>query len=315
MAVETIRLTELFEQARAAQTQDPPRKLAPDRHPNRDFFVADILEWALKDDRHSMEHPFFSLSKKPDHRVRHYEHNGIHVVAKPGADGMPTIWYKDILIYAVSQLVEALNQGRPVSRTIRLKAYDLLISTNRGTGGRAYDLLAAAFERLKGAVIQTDIRTNGFRQREGFNIIDHWKIIERSPATGLMAAIEMTLSEWLYNATVGREVLTLNRDYFRLDGGLERRLYEIARKHCGRQPKWTVSIDLLHKKSGSQATLKKFRELLKRAAGNDALPDYRIRYNHESDHAMFYTKDSAALARQIASLGTLGTDSGGTSEL
>jgi plasmid replication initiation protein len=315
MAVETIRLTELFEQARAAQTQDPPRKLAPDRHPNRDFFVADILEWALKDDRHSMEHPFFSLSKKPDHRVRHYEHNGIHVVAKPGADGMPTIWYKDILIYAVSQLVEALNQGRPVSRTIRLKAYDLLISTNRGTGGRAYDLLAAAFERLKGAVIQTDIRTNGFRQREGFNIIDHWKIIERSPATGLMAAIEMTLSEWLYNATIGREVLTLNRDYFRLDGGLERRLYEIARKHWGRQPKWTVSIDLLHKKSGSQATLKKFRELLKRAAGNDALPDYRIRYNHESDHAMFYTKDSAALARQIASLGTLGTDSGGTSEL
>ena len=315
MAVETIRLTELFEQARAAQAQDPSRKLAPDRHPNRDFFVADILEWALKDDRHSMEHPFFSLSKKPDHRVRHYEHNGIHVVAKPGADGMPTIWYKDILIYAVSQLVEALNQGRPVSRTIRLKAYDLLISTNRGTGGRAYDLLAAAFERLKGAVIQTDIRTNGFRQREGFNIIDHWKIIERSPATGLMAAIEMTLSEWLYNATIGREVLTLNRDYFRLDGGLERRLYEIARKHCGRQPKWTVSIDLLHKKSGSQATLKKFRELLKRAAGNDALPDYRIRYNHESDHAMFYTKDSAALARQIASLGTLGTDSGGTSEL
>jgi len=315
MAVETIRLTELFEQARAAQTQDPPRKLAPDRHPNRDFFVADILEWALKDDRHSMEHPFFSLSKKPDHRVRHYEHNGIHVVAKPGADGMPTIWYKDILIYAVSQLVEALNQGRPVSRTIRLKAYDLLISTNRGTGGRAYDLLAAAFERLKGAVIQTDIRTNGFRQREGFNILDHWKIIERNPATGRMAAIEMTLSEWLYNATVGREVLTLNRDYFRLDGGLERRLYEIARKHWGRQPKWTVSIDLLHKKSGSQATLKKFRELLKRAAGNDALPDYRIRYNHESDHAMFYTKDSAALARQIASLGTLGTDSGGTSEL
>jgi plasmid replication initiation protein len=315
MAVETIRLTELFEQARAAQAQDPSRKLAPDRHPNRDFFVADILEWALKDDRHSMEHPFFSLSKKPDHRVRHYEHNGIHVVAKPGADGMPTIWDKDILIYAVSQLVEAINQGRPVSRTIRLKAYDLLISTNRGTGGRAYDLLAAAFERLKGAVIQTDIRTNGFRQREGFNILDHWKIIERNPATGRMAAIEMTLSEWLYNATVGREVLTLNRDYFRLDGGLERRLYEIARKHCGRQPKWTVSIDLLHKKSGSQATLKKFRELLKRAAGNNALPDYRIRYNQESDHAMFYTKDSAALARQVASIGTLGTDSGSASEL
>lgn len=35
-------------------------RLLPDRHPVRDFFIADILDWALKDDRHSMEHPFFS---------------------------------------------------------------------------------------------------------------------------------------------------------------------------------------------------------------------------------------------------------------
>ncbi|HJU10857.1 MAG TPA: replication initiator protein A [Candidatus Binataceae bacterium] len=90
-------LSELFEQARTAQI-DPSRKLAPDRHPNRDFFVADILDWALKDDRHSMEHPMFSLSKKPDHRIRHYERNGFHVTVKLGADGMATIWDKDILI-------------------------------------------------------------------------------------------------------------------------------------------------------------------------------------------------------------------------
>src|SRR6266851_2528555 len=272
----------------------------PDRHPNRDFFVADILDWALKDDRHSMEHPMFSLSKKPDHRVRHYERNGFHVTVKPGADGMATIWDKDILIYAISQLVEALNQSRPISRTVRLTAYDLLVVTNRGTGGRAYDLLAAAFERLKGTVIQTDIRTHGLRQREGLNIIDHWKIIERNPANSRMVSIELALSEWLYNAAVGREVLTLNREYFRLDGGLERRLYEVARKHCGHQARWVVGLDLLHKKSGSQAPLKKFRELLKRAAANDALPDYRIRYDQEADRVLFYTKDGAALAQHIA---------------
>jgi len=293
--VEPVRLSELFEQARAAQAQRPPQKLASDRHPNRDFFVADILHWALKDDRHSMEHPMFSLSKKPDHRVRRYEHNGVHITVKPGADGMATIWDKDILIYAISQLVEALNQGRPISRIVRLTAYDLLVITNRGTGGRAYDLLAAAFERLKGTVIQTDIRTNGLRQREGFNIIDHWKIIERNPANSRMVAIELTLSEWLYNAATGREVLTLNRDYFRLDGGLERRLYELARKHCGHQTKWTVSVDLLHKKSGSQASLKKFRELLKRAAASDALPDYGIRYNAETDQVYFYSKNTSVL--------------------
>ncbi len=63
-----------------------------------------------------------------------------------------------------------------------------------------------------------------------------------------MVAIKMTLSEWLYNAVAAREVLTLNRDYFRLDGGLERRLYELARKHCGQQTKWAVRMELLHKK-------------------------------------------------------------------
>src|SRR6516164_6905462 len=247
-------LSELFEQARAAQAQDPPQKLAPERHPNRDFFVADILEWALKGDRVSMEHPFFSLSKKPDTRIRRYEHNGNSITVEPGPHGMPTIWDKDILIYAVSQLVEASNQGRPINRTIRLTAHDLLVVTNRSTGGRAYDLLAAAFDRLKGTVIKTDIRTGGVRQRQGFNIIDRWKIIERNPANSRMVAIELTLSEWLYNAVIGREVLTLSRDYFRLDGGLERRLYELARKHCGHQKTWIVGLDLLHKKSGSSAS-------------------------------------------------------------
>ena len=101
MVVEPVKLSELVEQFKTAQSQNSPRKLAPHRHPTRDFFVADILDWALKGDRASMEHPFFSLSKTPDRKVRHYEHNGRHVTVKPGADGMATIWDKDILIFCI----------------------------------------------------------------------------------------------------------------------------------------------------------------------------------------------------------------------
>src|SRR6516225_10455860 len=126
MVAET--LTELFERARVAQAEDPPRKLAPDRHPNRDFFVADILDWALKDDRASMEHPFFSLAKTPDLKERHYERNGNRITITPSIKGLATIWDKDILIYAVSQLVAAMNAGRQdLSPVIRLTAYDLLV--------------------------------------------------------------------------------------------------------------------------------------------------------------------------------------------
>src|ERR1700682_6448391 len=69
----------------------PKARLLPVRHPNRDCFVADILDWALKDDRHSMEHPMFSLSKKPDRRIRHYEHNGNSLTIAPGAYGLATV--------------------------------------------------------------------------------------------------------------------------------------------------------------------------------------------------------------------------------
>ena len=281
------KLTELFEQARTAQTQDLSRKLAPDRHPNRDFFVADILDWALKDDRASMEHPFFSLSKNPDIRIRRYEHNGNSITIIPSALGIATIWDKDILIYAISQLVEGMNQGRRVSRTVRLKAYDLLVATNRHTSGHNYELLVEAFRRLAGTRIETDIRTDGQRERRGFGLIEEWHIVEKSPADDRMVAIELTLSEWLYRAVTAREVLTLSREYFRLDGGLERRLYELARKHCGQQANWIVGLDLLHKKSGSSAVLWKFRQLMKQVAADNRLPEYALTYKAETDQVMF----------------------------
>jgi len=271
-------------------------RLLPDRHRVGDFFIADITDSVLKGDRHSMEHPMFSLSKKPDHTVRHYEHNGIHVTVKPGADGVATIWDKDVLLYCISKLVAALNEGRQdVSRVVRLTAYDLLVTTNRTTGGRSYEELRASFERLRGTSIVTDITTNGIRQRRGFGLIDNWEIVEKA-ANGRMLAVEITLNQWLYNAIVAREVLTLNRNYFRLSGGLERRLYELARKHYGQQLKWVVSLTLLQKKSGSMGPLKRFREMVKKIVASDLLPDYRAKYDNDVDQVIFYTKDAKKLA-------------------
>jgi plasmid replication initiation protein len=289
-------LSELFEKEKqAARVEDSPRKLAPDRHPVRDFFIADILDWALKGDRASLEHPFFSLSKTLDKKTRRYEHNGIKIIITASAEyGRATIWDRDILIYAVSQLVEAINQARPVSRTVRVKAYDLLVATNRHTGGHNYELLVDSFRRLKGTQIETDLLTGGHRERRGFGLLEAWRIVECSPTDRRMVAVELTLSEWLYRAVCAREVLTLNREYFRLNGGLERRLYELARKHCGRQSSWCVALALLHKKSGSSAQLWKFRELIKKTASNNALPEYRLQYDIDPDQVTFtYPKPSA----------------------
>jgi plasmid replication initiation protein len=93
--------------------------------------------------------------------------------------------------------------------------------------------------------------------------------------------------------------LTLNRDYFRLDGGLERHLYQLARKHCGHQAQWRIALDLLHKKTGSRAPLKKFRQMFKRLTAKNALPDYRTIYDQDADPGAVCSKDSLNTLRDI----------------
>ena len=55
----------------------------------------------------------------------------------------------------------------------------------------------------------------------------------------------------------------MNRDYFRLCKPLERRTYELARKHCGHQSSWRVSVATWHHKSGSAAPVRVFRAALR----------------------------------------------------
>ena len=93
-----------------------------------------------------------------------------------------------------------------------------------------------------------------------------------------MVAIEIKLSDWLYRAVLSHEVLTIDRDYFRLDGALERRVYELCRKHCGNQATWAIGLELLHKKSGSRSPLRNFRIAIRKLAEANNLPEYRLKF-------------------------------------
>lgn len=265
----------------------------PDRHPQTDFFVADVLDAVPKDDMASMEHPIYSLSTKPDTRIMRYEHGGNTIEITPSAKGLATIHDKDILIYCVSQLVAKMNKNEPISRTIRLKAYDLLVATNRETSGDGYARLKESFDRLKGTVITTDITTGGQRVQSGFGLIDSWEIKD-SGTSKRMTEVEVVLSKWAYNAVLGKEVLTLPRDYFRLRKPLERRIYELARKHCGQQNQWIISFDTLRKKCGSSSNEREFRRMVgKICEENDQhnhIPDYVLKI--EGDNVRFLNRDT-----------------------
>ena len=83
----------------------------------QDFFVCDFFAAVPKHDLASMEHPIFSLSTRPDRRVVSYDHNGATLTVTPSVKGRATIFDADILIFCISQLMAALNQGRAVSRS------------------------------------------------------------------------------------------------------------------------------------------------------------------------------------------------------
>lgn len=248
----------------------------------------------------SMEHPLFAL-KAGDMRVRVYGRNGATVTVKPGHDGCATIHDKDVWIYCISQLVEAMNRGHEdVGRVMHFTAYDFLVSTNRRTDGDAYKRMKDALDRLRGTSINTNIETDGFREARGFGLVDSWRVVEEK--TRRMVAVEVTLPEWLWRSVKAKHVLTLSRDYFRLRKPLDRRIYELARKHCGAQPKWRVSLAVLHEKSGSTAPLRNFRIDVRKLAESNKLPEYRVVFDAESDAVTFYARAEKGRGAQIADL-------------
>ena len=210
-----------------------------------------------------MEHPIFAL-KNGDTRNRFYEHNGNTVTIMPSSFGCATIYDKDVWIYCISALINAQNNNEPINRVVRFTAYDFLVSTNRNTSGRYYQLLREALFRLAG----TRIITNG-----------------------PIIAIEVTLPDWLFRSIEAKQVKTISADYFRLRKPLDRRIYELCAKHCGKQKEWHISLEILHRKSGSVATLRRFRQAIKELVASNDLPDYRLTYDDKKDMLKVRNRD------------------------
>jgi plasmid replication initiation protein len=140
-----------------------------------DLFVASFADIPIRDQRDTMERPFFSLSKKPRLAPIQYQVGPvwIEVSANPQF-GMATIWDADILIWAATQVREALDRNLDASRTISFQPYNLLKSIRRTTGGSDYVRLRAALERLTHTAVRTNIRSEGKRKFSSFHWLESW---------------------------------------------------------------------------------------------------------------------------------------------
>jgi plasmid replication initiation protein len=128
---------------------------------------------------------------------------------------------------------------------------------------------------MAGTVIKTTVDTGDEATVEGFALISSYKYNSKgSMHADRLRYLEVTLCEWLYRAIEAAEVLPISRDYFRLRRPLDRRLYDLARKHCGAKERWRISIDKRQKKSGSKQERKSFVRHLRETIEADHLPDY-----------------------------------------
>ncbi|MFC0813555.1 replication initiator protein A [Paracoccus panacisoli] len=281
-------------------TPNPLDMLLPDRHPQPDFFICDVADAVLKDLMPTMEHPFYALSKKPETTIRRYAHHGHWLEVIPSVKGQATIYDKDILIYAVSQIMHKVNQGERVDRRLRFSPRELLIFVNRGTGGKDYEAFVEALERLMGTVIKTNITTHsdgspvplGEEEDIGlFHLIESAHVRRKNGAQdGRILWAEIQISEWIFNSIRRKKVLTLHRDYFRLRKPIERRVYEIARKFCGSQPTHKVGLENLLKRTGARMPIKRFRHVVRDLAKHDHLPDYSVSFEEDGDNVVFTSR-------------------------
>ena len=266
-----------------------------------DLFVETMAAAPLRNDRATMEFPFFALQKRPLMTPITYQDGNVTIRVSPGERGIASIWDKDVLIYLSSLINAKIERGEEVSRTVRIAAYDMLRVTRRHTGKNGYQEIYDALFCLRSTTITTDIQSGGERETRGFGWIDSFRILTKENKAGnkVMQGLEITLNDWTFRALVkDRRVLAINPAYFDLTGGLERRLYEIARKHVGRQAEWKVSLLLLAKKCGTmQRNLRRFKFDLKELAELDRLPDYQ----------MFLINDhSSATAKALQAIGLKG---------
>jgi plasmid replication initiation protein len=234
-----------------------------DERAQLDLFRALPGDLAPRDAQDLMAYPFFSLAKSKRLTPIDFKAGSVKIrVEAVPEHGMATIWDADVLIWAASQIVEA--------------PYEILNFIGRGVSLRNYDRLKAALDRLQSTTIATSIRQPTERRMHRFSWINEWK--ERADHRGRPLGLELIVPDWFYGAVLDDAlVLTIDRNYFGLTGGLERWLYRLVRKHGGRQEfGWSFDFPHLHSKSGSLSPLKHFAYDLRDIVKRQPLPGYRL---------------------------------------
>jgi plasmid replication initiation protein len=259
------------------------------------FFVPTVHDAPLKDDVNMMDIAPFSLSKTIRHGVIRYELKDAIITIEGGAEvGLVTAYDYDIFIHMVSQLAATMRDYRIAEakglrpslppRTYRPSAAEILKFCRREQGGKQYEQLEPALDRLQATRYKiTNLTDMGKRRAaESFPLIGRYKVVSRTRQERI-DQVEIDIPEWVYDGVVTHRgnpsILTLHQDYFLIGKPLAKFIYRLARKATGLNGVAEYNLDTLHLRSGSTMPFRKFRENVEEivaATKLDPLPDFDL---------------------------------------
>jgi len=271
-----------------------------------DLFASEFDDIALRALQDVMERPFFALTNnKPRFEPIIYQTGNAEVIISGGKpSGIATIFDHDILMWLISQVVEARDKGESTSPQMHFTPYDCLRGVYRRTNGHYYQLLGQAIERLHNTSIKTNIRRKDQislsrqeqgRLKAGFHWLESYgmQTVEKN-GKDIPQGITVVLPNWLYRGALKHgNVLTIDERYFLIRSGLERVLYMIARKHAGRQQYWSFTMRELHAKTGSESRFSDFAADIRDRVARDPLPEYAMtihRGQHDDEVVSFWKR-------------------------
>ena len=243
----------------------------------------------IRGERSLMAFPFFALAKTAWMKPLTYQTDTVSIEVRPSANGVATIYDKEIVLYIASLMAAKLEAGEQVGQDFVFTAHDMFQVTGANHSARSYGRLSEALERLQGTQIKTNIEAGGEGEEGFFSWLSEAKLHYTRVKGGdrRLKAVKVRLCDWLYRAILlDRHVLDYAAAYFQL-GPIERRIYEVAR--AGSHPQAavggegggegeTLDVDLatFRLQVGYQNPLANFRQALRAIAGSDAIPGYRV---------------------------------------
>jgi len=244
-----------------------------------DLFVALIGDVPFRDEREAMSALLVALSKNKRTRIEWEGPSGQRrLVTAPDEYGVATIRDYDVLLWAISQINEAVNAGLPVSPRVRLHPCNLLSAVGRDTSSKGDAELKAALHRLRatGVACESPALEEKRRKFGAFNLLSAFQI--EASDDGNARGAWLQLSKWLFEAVTGdRDALAISPKYFEPTSGPDRFPYRLARRHAGKQSGWIVTFRDRHGRSGSSRNRGDFARDLRKAMTCTTLPEYPLR--------------------------------------